>query len=486
MLLIAALHWWVIRPFRAISRSLRTENPSLLEPWKEDRGDVGKLGKVVRTFFEQREALVKEMHERRQAERSLRDREEELRHALKLEAVGRLAGGVAHDFNNLLTVIIGYATLLPPGRADQPLSQGGEMILKAAEKAAALTQQLLAFSRKQVLHPRVIDLNALLTEMQKLLHRTLGERIELRLQAEASLGRVRADATQLEQVIVNLAINARDAMPRGGVLTLATHDALFQEKTSETGSPETEEEAGGSGIPPGRYVVLSVQDTGTGIDKETQARIFEPFFTTKSPGRGTGLGLATVYGIVRQSGGMITVQSEEGVGTTFSVFLPQETAPLDPPPPPQPLVQKSTHRERILVVDDDRAVRELMCRVLENQEFTVVCAADCPEALEIASDLQRPLDLLITDIVMPIFTGPELAERIRKVRPAIPVLMVSGYARVESKELAVLEPNAATLEKPFTPQELIAKVFSLLARPVGAGDAGHGKGSRRRKSMAPV
>ena len=459
LLLNFALHRWVIRPFRDITRSLRTEDPALLEPWRQDQGDVGKVARIVRTFFHQREALVKEMHDRRQVERHLHDREEELRHALKLEAIGRLAGGVAHDFNNLLTVIIGYATMLPKSGREEPAAQAGGIILQAAQKAAALTQQLLAFSRKQVLHPRVIDLNVLVTDMQKLLHRTLGEQIDLHVHPDAALGRVRADATQLEQVIVNLAINARDAMPRGGVLTISTQDALI------SAAPETSEESDSATAtepPPGRYVVLEVKDTGTGMDEATLAQIFEPFFTTKSAGRGTGLGLATVYGIVRQSGGRIKVASQQGIGTTFSVFLPLETAPLDPPPAPQPMPQNSTQREQILVADDDRTVRELICRVLQNHDFRVICAADCKEALEYASDKAHPLHLLITDVVMPIYTGPELAARIRAVRPDLPVLMVSGYASEQLDHLSALRPHADSLDKPFTPQDLLAKVFALL------------------------
>ncbi len=453
LLLIVALRKWVIRPFQTISRSLRTENPALLDPWLHDRGDYGKLGRVIRTFFEQRQALVEEMRERRAAEKTLETRDEELRHALKLEAIGRLAGGVAHDFNNLLTVIIGYASMVPPPADGSGQHACGEIILKAAQKAAGLTQQLLAFSRKQVLHPRVLDLNALVREMEKLLQRTLGEQIELCVETTSALGRVRADPTQLEQVIVNLAINARDAMPRGGVLTIRTEDFTVTEAAPSNGSaPAT-----------GAFVVLSVEDTGTGMSPETEARIFEPFFTTKNAGHGTGLGLATVYGIVRQSGGVITVDSREGVGTTFRVRLPLETADIDPPPIALPALPNSTRHERILVVDDDKAVRELMCRVLQNYDLRVECAANCPEALSIGGDLSRPLHLLITDIVMPILTGPELALRIRENRPGLPVLLVSGYAHEAMTGLETLQPQVEMLDKPFTPQELARQVFALLA-----------------------
>src|SRR5947207_3587672 len=315
LLISSSLVRWVRRPLRRITQSLRRNDPALLEPMGKDNSEFGQLAGTVQKFFEQRDNLIREIEERRAAEEALRKSEEELRHAQKLEAVGRLAGGIAHDFNNLLTAIIGYADLLATRTSSNSLAkQNAELIRKAGEQAAALTRQLLAFSRKQILQPKVIDLNALVVEMERLLRRVIGERFDLQSHPDAENGRVKADPSQLEQVVLNLGVNARDAMPRGGKLIIRTENVTLD---------RTEATQLSTALRPGEYVMLSVTDTGAGMDEETMSHIFEPFFTTKGPGKGTGIGLATVYGIVRQTGGGISVESETGKGSIFRIYLPR-------------------------------------------------------------------------------------------------------------------------------------------------------------------
>ncbi|HZI21844.1 MAG TPA: MASE1 domain-containing protein [Gemmatimonadales bacterium] len=383
----------------------------------------------------------------------LRQLEVQYRQAQKMEAVGRLAGGIAHDFNNLLTAILGTTSLLledlgPEARVRPDIQE----IEKAAKQAAGLTRQLLIFSRQQVLEPRVLDVNALVGDLERMLRRLIGEDIELRTTLDAGLGAVRADPGQLEQAIVNLVVNARDAMPQGGRLTIETANAELDQGYVGSHTPAQ----------PGPYVLLAVSDTGVGMDVQTQARLFEPFFTTKEPGRGTGLGLATVYGIVKQSGGYIWAYSELGRGSTFKMYLPRVAATpetLAAAPAVAPLARGS---ETILVVEDQEEVRKLAQRVLETRGYTVLTAADGHEALAVAARYAQRIDLLVTDVVMPRINGRELALRIAAVRRNLPVLYVSGYTGEAIREHGLLEPGVAFLQKPFTADALAGKVREVL------------------------
>ena len=347
------------------------------------------------------------MEERRATEEALRKSEEELRHSQKMEAVGRLAGGVAHDFNNLLTAIIGYAELISAREPSDPtVKQHADLIRKAGEQAATLTRQLLAFSRKQMLQPKVIDLNQLVVDMERLL--APRDRRALR-PADSARGRARHASwpirRQIEQVILNLGVNARDAMPRGGKLIIRTANVHLDKWKAPQISVSLAE---------GDYVELSVTDTGEGMDEETKSRIFEPFFTTKGPGKGTGLGLATVYGIVRQTGGGISVDSELGKGSTFRIYLPLERAPVDQTKPVHAPLEKSANFETVLVAEDEEIVRELVCDVLAEQGYNVMCAVDGIEALQKAKDYDGQIHLLITDVIMPHMNGQELAEQLTR------------------------------------------------------------------------
>jgi signal transduction histidine kinase/ActR/RegA family two-component response regulator len=453
LLLVIFLTRWVNRPIRALSTCLRTESLEPIRGLQTDPCEFGDFARLIRDFFGQREALLKEMADRRDAQKALQDSEERLRHSQKMEAVGRLAGGIAHDFNNLLTAIIGYAELI--ARRTAPGQQNrdeAEQIAKAGEKAAALTRQLLAFSRKQILQPRVIDLNALLLDIRKLLQRVIGEHIDLRVDAAAPNPRVRADPNQIEQVVLNLGVNARDAMPGGGALTISTANVGSE-------GPIADETLA---LPAGNYVTLSVQDTGCGMDAATRERIFEPFFTTKGPGKGTGLGLATVYGIARQSGGGISVRSAPGAGTTFTVYLPLESAPLEEAKAPPVSHTRSHACETVLVVEDDQTVRELVCAVLSEQGYEVLCAGDCQDALRMAREHPGRIDLVVSDIVMPQMHGPELARELLRLRPRAKVLFVSGYSDADICNQGILAPDVRFLEKPFTPATLGRKVREVL------------------------
>ncbi len=394
---------------------------------------------------------LEEFEERRRRELL----EEQLRQAQKAEAIGRLAGGVAHDFNNLLTVINGCAEFsLEQLPHDHPVSENLLEIRQTARRAADLTRQLLAFGRKQILASKVIDLNAVVAGMEKMLRRLIGEDINLVLALHPQLGRVKADTGQIEQVIMNLAINARDAMPEGGTLTLETQNLELDDAYARAHTS----------VQPGPHVMLAVSDTGAGMDHDTLGHVFEPFFTTKGPGKGTGLGLATVYGIVKQSGGNTSVYSEVRRGTTFKVYLPQTEAPLDATTTGNPRVSlRGT--ETILLVEDEKAVRVLARRILERNGYTVLEAEGGIQAIERVEQHEGPIHLLVTDVVMPRMGGAAVVEGVSALRPGIKALYVSGYAPTAVVHHGIVDPAAPFLEKPFTPGTLAAKVREVLDSP---------------------
>jgi PAS domain S-box-containing protein len=381
-----------------------------------------------------------------------RSLEEQLRHAQKMEAVGRLAGGVAHDFNNVLSVIFGNLDLMAEDLpADSVARQDLQEVNKAAHRAAALTRQLLAFSRRQVLQPVVLSLNDLLRGIDKMLHRLIAADVELRLTLAPGLGNVRADPGQVEQVVMNLVVNARDAMPTGGKLLIETANSELTEQYAE----------GHQQVTAGAYVMLAVTDTGTGMDRETMGRIFEPFFTTKEQGKGTGLGLSTVYGIVKQSGGYIWVYSEPGRGTAMKVYLPRVDAAPQRQAPPRD-TGALTGIETVLLAEDDEMLRPLSKVVLQKFGYTVLEASNAAEALTIARDHPGPIHLLLADVVMPGGSGRELARQLAEYRPDTRVLYVSGYTDDAVIQHGMLEPGLAFLQKPFTPSVLARKVRETL------------------------
>ena len=385
--------------------------------------------------------------------------EESLRHSQKMEAVGRLAGGVAHDFNNLLTVILGYSQILADGvPAGSRLADSTAQIKSAAEKAAGITRQLLAFSRKQVLTPRVINLNDILLNLDSLLRRLIGEDIEVMTAPATDLGTVKADPSQIEQVIMNLALNSRDAMPGGGKLTLETSNAALDETYARDRQP----------VVPGRYVMLAVSDTGEGMNAETQGRIFEPFYTTKEVGKGTGLGLSMVYGIVKQSGGYIWVYSEPGRGTTFKIYLPRVDESAEAIGGDK--ISESVRRgsETILLVEDDPQLRQLSSSVLTHCGYKVLVAGTPEEGLSICKANHREIRLLVTDVVMPRMNGRQLAELILKDCPKLRVLYISGYTNNAIVHYGVLDPGLWFLPKPFTLSALVGKVREVLDAPADA------------------
>jgi CheY-like chemotaxis protein len=389
-----------------------------------------------------------------------------------MEAVGRLAAGVAHDFNNLLTVVIGYSDLLLQRlSADDRMRPRMEEIKKAGDRAAYLTRQLLAFSRKQVLQPQILDLNSLVMNVDQMLRRVIGEDIELVTHLPPGLGRVKADPGQIEQVIMNLAVNARDAMPQGGQLTLEA--ANVELDSTYARSHES--------VLPGHYVMLAMTDTGTGMDAETQAHIFEPFFTTKEPGKGTGLGLSTVYGIVKQSGGNIWVYSEPGKGTTFKVYLPRVDQAVEPTAPGESAAgELSRGSETILLVEDEKAVRSLAREILESKGYQVLETDGAMKALEVGEGYKEHIHLLLTDVVMPQMGGRELAEHLAASHPETKVLYMSGYADNAVVQHRLLGPGTALLQKPFTAQALSRKLREVLD---SAGD--HNTESMACASVAP-
>ena len=396
---------------------------------RDPEGDVAYLSMVARDMSERR------------------DLEARLRQAQKLEAVGRLAGGIAHDFNNLLTAIGGYSMIvLDRLAADDELRADVEEIVKAGDLAAGLTRQLLVFSRQQVLQPQVLDLSGVVLNLETLLRRLIRENVEIVTRLAPRPVLVRADPAQLSQVVVNLAVNAEDAMPGGGCLTIETSELDFD------GEDERE----------GPYAVLAVSDTGVGMDEDTRTQIFEPFFTTKSRGKGTGLGLSTVFGIVEQSGGDIAVDSELGRGTTIRVYLPRTDGAEAPAPAPRDALEDPSGHEHVLLVEDDDAVRAFARDVLQMRGYTVVAAADGEDALRLAATAEPEFDILVTDLVMPGLQGRDLAERLSGRFPGLRIVFMSGYTDDAIARHGVLDPGMWFIEKPFEPSALARKVREVL------------------------
>ena len=388
---------------------------------------------------------------------ALQRSEDQLRQAQKLEALGRLAGGIAHDFNNLLTAILGYGSLVR-GRLgpDSPSMRDLEEILRAADRAARLTRQLLAFSRQQVLEPRVLDLNAVVTDLDRMLRRLIGEDIDLVTAPAEGLGRIKADPGQLEQVLLNLIVNSRDAMPGGGKLTIETADVDLDEGPARARAD----------VAPGHYVMLAVSDTGCGMSPEVRARMFEPFFTTREMGRGTGLGLSTVHGIVKQSDGHIEVYSEPGRGTTIKIYFPRAEEPLEVLERPSPAATRIEGTETILLVEDEEMIRRMLTQSLELLGYAVIEACDGSEAIAACEWRDRPVDLLITDVIMPLMNGPELVQRIAAIRPDLRVLFMSGYTDRALIHQGLRRSGTAFLQKPFTPEALARKIREILDEPL--------------------
>ena len=397
--------------------------------------------------------LANDITERKRNEQTLRETEAQLRQSQKLEGIGQLAGGIAHDFNNLLTVINGFSALAMKGlAAEDPLRENLEEIKKAGDRAASLTRQLLAFSRKQVLQPEILNLDSVVSEMEKMLRRVIGENIDLRAVLEPKLGNVKADPGQIEQIILNLVVNARDSMPGGGKVTIETDNVYLDEEYANNHV----------GARPGHYVMLAVSDTGIGMDEKTQARIFEPFFTTKELGKGTGLGLSTIYGIVKQSGGNIWVYSEVGRGATFKIYLPRVEAEAHEYKPASASEEVLNGTETILLVEDEEMVRKLARQILATQGYRVLEATNGAAALQMCKRNQQPIDLLLTDVIMPEMSGPELAEKLHRLRPELRVLFMSGYTDDAIVHHGVLEEGANFIQKPFAPDVLSRKVRQIL------------------------
>jgi PAS domain S-box-containing protein len=400
-------------------------------------------------------ANLRDITERKHAEEALRRTEEQLREARKMEAIGSLASGVAHDFNNLLSVILSYATMLAGDlNVGDPMREDLEEIRAAGERAAVLTRQLLAFSRQQILNPKTLNLNEVVTGMERMVRRLIGDHIELGINTAPSLDKVTVDPSQIEQVIMNLAVNARDAMPRGGKITFETSNVDLDDRAL----------AEELGVTLGPYVVLTIADTGVGMDDATKLRMFEPFFTTKERGKGTGLGLATVFGIVKQSGGGIAAQSEPGAGTIFKVYLPRVAlgVPVEWRPSQVPSNATARGTETILLVEDEERVRSLARTILRRNGYQVLEAQSGGDALLICEQYIATIDLLLTDVVMPRMSGRQLAERLRTVRPAMKVLFMSGYTDTAIVNRGVLDPGISFLQKPLTPEMMTRKVREVL------------------------
>ena len=436
----------------------RTGLPEVSTRWIDHQGQPALLvvaqPRDLRGITEELEPLREEPAPdaaAREADR--KRREDQACVAQRLAAVGRLAGGVAHDLNNFMTVILGFADIVIADMpADSPHRRDLDEIVGAAERAAALTRQLLAFGRRQVLMPVVVSVNRIVADMENMLRRLLGEGVDLVVRLAADLGNVSADVTQIEQVLLNLCANARDAMPDGGGLVITTANVELDEEYASVHA----------GSQPGSYVVLSVTDTGCGMDAQTQARIFEPFFSTKAPGKGTGLGLATTYGIVKQSGGSIWVYSEPGRGTTFRIYLPRVLGDCAVVTPPTTSARPATCDATVLVVEDEDAVRRAEQRILRAAGYQVIPAADGNEALRLCQDSLLDIHLVLTDLVMPKMGGRVLATRLAALRPGVQILFTSGHAEDALAGGGVLEQGAHFISKPFTAAELTRKIREVL------------------------
>jgi PAS domain S-box-containing protein len=446
----AAGHRRHVAEFGRSSRTARMMNERGLVTGRRSTGEefraevsISKLEVGAETLYT---AILRDVTERRSLE-------DQLQKAQKLEAIGRLAGGVAHDFNNLLTVIGGYSQMvLKRLHPEDPLYEDVAQIKRAAGRAAELTAQLLALGRKQRLAPKVVDLNDVIADLDNMLRRVVGERIEVVVALDPALGQVKVDPGQFEHVLTNLVLNARDAMPDGGTLLVETANV---DVTGDLAGRRL-------GVTPGPYVLMSVSDTGVGMDAETKAHIFEPFFTTKHGAQGTGLGLATVYGIVTQSGGFIWVYSEVGQGTTFRILLPRSDAAEPAPLRVSPAAEPPCGTETVLVAEDETVVREFACRMLRESGYRVLEASGGPEALAIAEGHAGPIDLLLTDVVMPRMNGPALADLLRASRPATKVLYMSGYTKDITLHTGTIGREAAFIGKPFSPDELARRVRATL------------------------
>jgi len=438
-----------------ICQALDSRTPVDLAYELEIKGECVSFEATISPLPEDRVVLVaRDVTERLKTEQALRESEDQLRQAQKMEAVGQLAGGIAHDFNNLLMAIMSNAELAALElSADSVAGSHIEEIKSASRRARSLTQQLLAFSRKQMLQPRVLDMNAVVREAEQILRRLIGENIAMSVALDPTLGHVRADPGQLAQVLVNLAVNARDAMPRGGQLTI-------ESMNRDVGAAEARAHRG---LREGRYVALQVRDTGIGMEPGTKARIFEPFFTTKPPGQGTGLGLSTVYGIVKQSGGYIAVDSAPGAGTTFTIMLPQVFETSEPVPVSPPYVPATASRGTVLLVEDEAAVREATKRMLRKYGFSVIEAKHGQDALLLWESEGHAVDVVLTDVVMPAMGGAELARALRERRPDLRVVFMSGYTQGTLELSSMDEAATRFLPKPFTADQLVGTLRDLIA-----------------------
>lgn len=397
--------------------------------------------------------LAHDVSERKRAEGALRETEEQLRQVQKLEGVGQLAGGIAHDFNNLLTVIIGFCSLaMREVKAEDPLLVNLTEIKKAADRATSLTRQLLAFSRRQVLQPKILNLDSVVTDMEKMLRRVIGENIDLRVVLEPTLGKVNADPGQIEQIIVNLVVNARDSMRDGGKLTIETDNVHLDEEYVKHHV----------GAQVGPHVMLAVSDSGHGMEQKTMARIFEPFFTTKELGKGTGLGLSTVYGIVKQSGGNIWVYSELGKGTTFKIYLPRVYDGAQEYDRPADEAKIAEGTETILLVEDEEMLRKLARQTLKGYGYRILEAENGNAAIALSAQNEDAIQLVLTDVIMPGMNGRELANKLMETRPELRVLFMSGYTDDAIVHQGVLDPSANFIQKPFSPDSLAQKVREVL------------------------